>query len=206
MKKYRFFLYLLDNKIIFYEENGPIFIETFPKKIISEGKIIHRPKFVKFFHLFIKKHHFLKPFCNHMLYIIIPSCFEEVDKEILKNTFDDLKFTECHLIKETNLIPIKRNELWIHWNDNYLQMFFMDRKQNLECETLKEGFLRTSLDDQVIQFLKKDNKIRKVFIYGQNKKIPSNCSQIIKKTNKNCYYFEDFDNYLLKLIKKHKLT
>lgn len=205
MKKHLYFLYLLDNKILFFNELNQIYREIIPPKIIKEGKIIHKPKFIKLFQQFLKKNHLIKRFQYSVLYVIMPPNFEEIDKEILKYVFDDLHFQECKTIKETNLISVKKNELWINLNDSYAYLFFGEKK-GIEFSLIKDNYLKLSIEEQIKNYLLKEKKIKKIIFYGDNKNIPLLCSTIIKKYNKSCYFFENYDNYLLKILKKHNFS
>lgn len=191
------YIYLIDNGFLFYNKRQKkLWNQSLANKIVEEGKILHRPKFLREFLLFLKKNKITKKWLGNVLYFISPPNFNEIDKEILKKTFDDLPFQKLEIIKESNLYQMKKNSAWINLNLDYAFITYLI-KQKRETLILKNNYLNQNLENQIIKFLELNLKIKKIFLIGTNPEIPIISKSIEKKTNKVILYYEEPQNYII---------
>lgn len=197
------YIYLYDNKLQFYSLKYDKFYNfSFSKKVLENGKVINRPKFIREFTLFLKQNHIIKKFQKNILYFIIPPNFHEIDKEILKKIFEDLPFHEIKITKETNHYKVKKNSMWVNLNQNYLFLTSLI-KHKKETIVLNNNYLNYNFVNQLTLFLKNNKNIKKVYLFGSNLEIPLISSVLEEETNKIILYFEDYQNYILKEVIRH---
>lgn len=197
------YLYLVDDKIMFYNQEKNDFLEyKLLKKTIEKGKIINYPKFLREFKMFLKQNKVIKKFKKNSLTIITPPHFYEIDKEIIKKIFDELPFQEIKMIKEINIFSFKKNILWINLNTNYAILFYQN-KNTKDYKILEKNYLNKSLESQINIFLTQNPKIKKIYIYGNNSNIPEISKQIESKSQKVVLYFESSNLYLFNKIIRH---
>jgi len=197
------YIYLVENQIQFYnKKEDKYYYYELSKKILENGKIIHRPKFLREFKTFLKKNHIIRKFQKNILYFIIPPTFNEIDKEIIKKIFDELSFHEIKFLKELNIYKMKKNVLWVNLNDNYMFLNYL-LKHNKESIILKNNYLNLNLLDQLIIFLNNNKNIKKIYLFGTNHEIASFSEKIENKIKCIVLYFEESYNYILKQNVKH---
>lgn len=200
------YIYLVDNKIKFYSKNNDKYYEhVLPSKIIKNGKIINRPKFLREFLKFIKEQKIIKKFSKNILYFIIPPNFEEVDKEILKKVFEDLPFQELKMIKEEKIYHLKKNTLWVNMNQDYTFITYII-KHNRESLFLNNNYLDYNFLEQLKILLSNQSKLKKVYLFGTNPAIIEISKKLETFSNKIVLYFEDHSNYILKEFIRHNLS
>ena len=119
-----------------------------------------------------------------------------MDKEILRNIFEETSFQEIKLSKETNKYQVKKNTLWINLNQDYAFLIYSS-KQKQQIQILKNNYLNKDIQEQIIIFLKENPNFKKIYILGINQKIPEIAKNIEIKTNKIVLYFENAKTYLL---------
>lgn len=191
-------IYLTNNKILIYKKKEKEVIEcSLSKKILENGKIIHRPKFTREFLYFIKKNHLLKPFRKNKLCVIVPPNFNEVDKEIWNRIFEDTSFQEIKYIKEINLYELKKNVLWINLNDEYAY-FIYQKQQQKEFKIIYSNYLGKDYIEQIKDFLKLYKNIKKIYVIGNINQMDQICKKLEKETKKIILYYANPKEYLLK--------
>lgn len=197
------YLYFIDNGFLFYSrKENKYWTQCLSNKILENGKIIHRPKFLREFQIFLKKRKIIKKFSQNVLCVIVPPNFNEIDKEILKKIFDDLPFQKLRIIKEWNVYNLKKNTLWINLNLDYAYLTYL-KKQKKETIILKNNYLSLNFEEQIVLFLKNNANIKKVFFCGTNPEISMLSQRIEKRTKKIILYFEDASKYILKESIRH---
>ncbi len=203
----------MKNEIIIYISNNILncylkrekkyYTWNLSSKIMKYGKIIHRPKFQKELTFFFKKEKILKKFQKNILYFLVPPNFEEIDKEILKLSVEDINIYELKIIKENNLYSLRKNIMWINLNENYA---YLSIKTNHHMLTIlwnsSQGY---SLIDFIKIQLKNYPKIKKLILIGSNRKIPEISNQLFVATKKRVLYYEEYDKYLIKTFLRHNL-
>jgi len=199
-------MYLADNHIVFYLQKEKSFLKyNLSKKILKNGKIIHRPKFVREFKIFLKKNKIVKKFQNNVLYLITPPNFNEIDKEIIKLVFEDLPFQEMKIIKSINLYQLKKNTLWIDYNQDYAFLTSL-RKNKKESIVIEKQEWNHSLETLIAQYLKTYPQLKKVILIGHNPEIPNITTKLIKQLKKIVLYYENYDKYLIEQAIRHNFS
>ncbi|MCI8394507.1 MAG: hypothetical protein HFH86_03390 [Bacilli bacterium] len=189
------YLYFADNLVQCYHLKSNRFIEIkLSKRIFKEGKIIHRPKFLHEFKVLLKKYKLIKNFQKNKIYLITPPNFEEVDKEIIKIIFEDLPIQELKLIKETSLYKMKKNELWINFNETYA---FLTTSHKEKKETIIWNDIGFNFLEVLKRFLLSYPRIKKIIIIGHGKLLYQKVKEIEKECQKKTFYYEEPHKFLL---------
>ncbi len=200
------YIYLVDNQIQFYNAKENYYNTCLlSKKILEDGKIIHCPKFLREFKIFLKKNQVIKKMQKNILYFISPPNFNETDKEILKKIFEDLPFQEIKIIKEMNAYQLKKNTLWINLNKEYAFLTYL-KKHNKEIQVLKNNYLNYNFLNQFSIFLNNNSFIKKVYFFGSNPELIEITKKLEQKTQKIILYFEEPSKYIINQIARHNST
>lgn len=199
----KIYLYLVDNTLQLYsKKENEIYEHVVSKKIIEDGKIIHRPKFLRELKIALKKNHLIKKFQKNILYFIVPPNFKEVDKEILKMLFEDLMFHEIKIIKEINYYHLRKNTAWINLNREYMFITYLVKTKR-EVELLKNNTLSFNFLEQLKIFITNHPRIKKIYLFGTNEIIPEISKKLEREENKIILYFEDPKHQVIKEIIRH---
>lgn len=202
MKKLQNILIINDHGFQFFsEKKQKNFQKILSHKIVKYGKIIHSPKFLREMNQFIKENHLTNKLQMNELIFLTPPNFYEVDKEIIKQIFEDLPFNEIKFIKETNIYSIKKNEIWIHLEESYFYITKCDKLMHIETECLPYNLWKINFESLVQAYLKLNIKVKKIIIFGNNKYIPKMAAKIEKKESIKTFYFENYQTYLIDCLK-----
>lgn len=195
-------MYLTDKEIICYQKKeAKYFSWKIDSKIIKFGKVIHRPKFQNELNKFFKKEKILKKFYRNIIYFLTPPTFEEIDKEIMQITLEDFLVSEVRFFKEVNLYQGKKNTIWVNIFDNYAYITFLNEKNKKTILWQKEN--EYSIEENIQRIIEKYPKIKKIICIGSIKTIPHISQKIEIMVKKRVLYYEDYDQYLIKMFLRH---
>lgn len=198
MKTNTIIMYLVDNKIVVY--NQKIIIETFEKNIVHNGKINKPHEFYHCLENYVKKHKLNKSLFNNNICFLLEPGATNTDKEVINNIFTKLSFNNIEFINISSLLDIKKNKVWILLNDTYLYLIYTNYKTKKDYIFIEYKIFKNNTN-LIINHLLHFTKNKSVIISGISKKLEEFSSKLETLNNGKVYYMNDSISYYINKIK-----
>ena len=188
-------VYLYEN-VMQYKVKEVIKEFVFPKNAMYYGKIRNIPIFEETLYKLVKKekwNQFLKP---KNITVILPSHYQEIDKEMLTVLFQNVGIKSIKFKKEINLLPLKNNQVYLNVNQNYILGII--RKKNRVDKRFFPVNIFNSVENTIKHILKVYGDSVRYYLYGTYssiEKLP------IKYNKKDIFYFRNSNHFLLRIEK-----
>ncbi len=161
------------------------------KDTLKYGHIINRDKFIKIMNKILKEYHLNKNIFNSNITILINQSYSNIDKYLLKEVLEELNYHQIKFINIVNYLNIKKDELYIEYNNSYSVFNYLDIYGNVSYHIYNNDYIIDKLVDKIINIINK----KKVIIYGKGYERLVN---LINNKIDNYYYYEDSYNIIIK--------
>lgn len=199
MKPSDIVMYIVDNNIILWCQkniDNPI-IEQIPKSIIKNGKVSKPSEFIKTINNIIKKNHFNKGLFNKDIYCIINPNYTKADIKMLYDCLEKCNFNQIKTTNFLSLCNIKKNNLWIIANHNYMYIIFIDSKFKVQSLFLDYKLFKNDIN-LIIKHIGMFTKNKKIIVLGHYPDIPLLAEKIETINNTKVYYYNDINSYIIR--------
>ena len=186
-------LYLYENTIQ-YKENNRIKEIIFPKESMIYGKIKDITLFEQNLYKFINKEKWVTFLKSKKIHIIIPGNYENIDKEVLLTTLNNLGLTHITYYEEKKFFEVQKNQIYLNIHNSYLLLI---KKVNKNIRTRVYTFYIFNGFKKTLDYIIKNYKNTNFYLFGSNEKIPK---YVIKLQNRKIYYFQNYKNYIISKI------
>ena len=186
----------LDNFINLYNYKNNLVIKVKPSKgILKYGKVTDRDKFLKTYSKILLDNKLNNNLFPSNITVIINGLYNREDKKLLINILEELNYKNIKFIKETKYLKVKRSNIVINCNLDYLYMYYYDGYGNLQIFNIDYN----SFSKSIIKELLKKNNHKVYYLFGKN--YPEFIS-VLESLKVKYFYYEKGDNIILELIKK----
>ena len=121
-------IFLVDDNIVLYKEK--LIKEKLKKNLINNGKITKTQEFYKNLESILKKHKLNKGIINNNITVLVDPTYTQADTQIISNILDKLSFNKITFINILTLLNIKKNNIWLIVNKNYMYLIHINYKNN----------------------------------------------------------------------------
>lgn len=184
----------LDDYINLYNRRKNKIIKIKPyKETLKNGHIINREKFIKIFNKKINEFKISNNIFNNKITVIINMSYTKEDKLLLQLILEELNYKDIKFIQEINYLKIDKKSLYINYNYTYYYIYYLNDFGNMEILMYENNSINRKLFLEVIDLLNKQN----IYVYGKNYLEVKN---VLESANFNYYYFENSEDFILKII------
>lgn len=188
----------LDDYINLYNKNiNKLFVYTTYKKTLRYGHIINRKKFLKKMTKLLDENNLNKSIFNNEITFVTNSSYYEEDKILIKEVLEELNYKKINFISESNYLKVRNNYLIINCNFSYIYFYYLNDFGNIEMRIYSLDNIINKLIIDIIKIINKKN----IFLYGKNVKQIEN---LLKDENIDYYYYEEYENLIIKLLIENK--
>ena len=187
-------LYFYEN-IIQYMEKEEVKEYEVSKKAMSYGKIKNIPLFENEIANLIKQEKWCTLLHSKKITLILPLHYEEVDKELMTTILNNNNIKSINYKKESNLFPLKKNQIIINFHENYLTSL-QKIKNKIEKKFIPTNIFQSS--ESMIKYLIENSSEKSRFYFlGSNK----NISKLIRKIHNNrLFYFQNANDHVIQML------
>lgn len=189
------YLYLDDYINLYSKKYNKIIVISPYKETLKYGRIINKDKFIKKMTKVIEGYHLNKNIFNNSIKVIINKNISALDKQNIKEALEILNYKKVKFAQEILYLNMDKKKLYINYNQTYFYLYYINALGNVEILNYDNNKVNKKIIMNILKLLKKN----KIFIYG---KCALELVDILHKHWDNYYYFEEYDNLLLNLIKK----
>ncbi len=182
----------LDDYINYYNDKfSSIEVITPYKGTLHNGRVIDKDKFYKRIDKYFKLKNINNSIFGEKIIVIINNFYSTIDKLILKSILEELNYKEVTFINELELIKIKKDMLFINYNNSYFSINYLDNKNKIVSDIYQNNYVNNKLMKSIINILNK----KYIFITGKNIKC-----LFCKLEKYNYYYFKNYDNLYIEIL------
>ena len=185
-------LYLDDYINLYISKEQKLIVSKPYKKTLKNGKIIDAQKFISSLERIKKENKIKTSLFKEKITIIINSDYNKEDKNLLKKIMNELNYTEINFINELDLLKIKKDELYIFYEQSYYRLYYLNELRKIKMLMYERNEVNNELLEMIISMLKKS----KIFVAGKD------TSKLGVALDKRCkfFYYEEFANLFIKLL------
>lgn len=187
-------IYLFDN-IIQYKQKEEIKEFIMPKNAMKYGKVKNIPIFEKQLEKLAKKERWLTLLKARKIHIILPSHYNEVDKEVILVIFNNIGLKKIKCNKELNYLELKKNQILINVHNDYLTL--LRKEKNKIITGIYPYDIFENFNHTIEYILKKFSTKYRYYFLGNNNIF---IKFIETKKQKNLYYFQNHNEYIINKI------
>ncbi len=189
------YLYLDDFINLYSKKYNKIIVISPYKETLKYGRIINKDKFIKKMTKVIEEYHLNKNIFNNSIKVIINKNISILDKQNIKEALEILNYKKVKFVQEILYLNMDKKKLYINYNQTYFYLYYINATGNVEIINYDNNKVNKRIIINILNLINKN----KIFIYGK-------CAlELVDMLHKHCdnyYYFEEYDNLLLNLIKK----
>jgi len=188
----------IDDYINLYNKKNHKLIITKPyNNTLRNGFIIDKDKFIKKMNKILESNNLKNTFMSENISIIINNLHSKQDKILLREVMEELDYKNIKFIQELEYLKVEGNTLYINCNKSYFYFIYTNYLGNIEINLYKNDNVNKGLIINIIKTLNKNT----IILYGKNYLEMAN---ILQKNCKDYYFYEEFDNLIIKLLLNSK--
>lgn len=189
------YLYIVDNYLFYYhQKESKIYRLKIKSGVLKDGKIVNPKSFKSELSNVMGKAKLLHLIMPEKITIINNDSYEEIDKELLSTSFEELNFKVIKFIKESKLLDLKKAN-YISVNNDYVVAYYYGLNKQSCYKLVPTDFFQSEYD--LYTYLKDLFNENPVYLYGIAEIDVDKISSIL---NKKTYIIESPNTFIIKKL------